>query len=53
MVDGFPLSAVDPDREKQLMIDSDLQNCRQRTDEFEQAFPEDPAANVRTLLDRV
>src|ERR1700693_4596273 len=50
MVDSFPSSMAGPDHGMQLQIDEDLQNAQRLNAEFEKEFPEDPGANVRTLL---
>src|SRR5689334_23028163 len=53
MVDSFASSAADPDHVVQLQIDEDLRNAQRLNLEFDKAFPEDPAAKVRTLTERV
>ena len=43
---------ADPDHAMQLQIDEDLRNAQRLKADFEKEFPEDPGANVRTLLQR-
>jgi len=52
MVDSFPSSAAGPEQIMQWQIDEDLENARRLNADFEKEFPEDPAANVRTLMQR-
>jgi hypothetical protein len=52
MVDSFPSNPVDPDHAMQLQIDEDLRNAQRLKADFEKAIPEDPGANVRTLVQR-
>src|SRR5580704_6449140 len=52
MVDSFPSHTPGPEHVIQLQIDEDLRNAQRLNADFEKAFPEDPAANVRTLMER-
>src|SRR5580700_10367134 len=52
MVDSFPSSTAGPEHIIQLRIDEDLGNAQRLNADFEKEFPEDPAAKVRTLMER-